>query len=83
MQNGLGIVLAGGLGGYVILQRQGKEKLEEELSSKISSEQQNVQSLKDEVSRVDNPSSPLHVTFCLVRVLPVVKFSSQKDCTVS
>lgn len=52
MQNGLGIVLAGSLGGYVVLQRQGKEKLEEELTGKISSEQQNVQGLKDEVRQV-------------------------------
>lgn len=60
LQNGLGIVLAGGLGGYVVLQRQGKEKLEEELSGKISSEQQNVQSLKDEVGKGLKLSPSLH-----------------------
>ena len=46
----------------MVLQRQGTEKLEEELGGKISSEKKNVQSLKDEVRQVNNLSHFLHAT---------------------
>lgn len=50
MQNGLGVVLAGGLGGFLYLQKQDKLKLEEQLSSELSSERSTVDELKEKVS---------------------------------
>ena len=49
-QNGLGVVLAGGLGGFLYLQKQDKLKLEEQLSSELSSERSTVDDLKQKVS---------------------------------
>lgn len=40
----------------MVLQNQGKERLEEDLSGKISAEQENVQNLKNEAS------NPYHTT---------------------
>lgn len=52
VQNGLGVVLAGGLGGFLYLQKQDKLKLEEQLSSELSSERSTVDELKQKVSLV-------------------------------
>lgn len=49
LQNALGIVLAGALGGYAVLQNQSKEKLQEDLGGKLKSQQQAVQGLEREV----------------------------------
>lgn len=51
MQNGLGVVLAGGLGGFLYLQKQDKLKVEEQLSSELSSERSTVDELKQKVSQ--------------------------------
>ena len=50
LQNALGIVLAGALGGYVVLQGKDKVKLEEDYTVKLRSEQQVVNSLEKEVN---------------------------------
>lgn len=50
MQNGLGIVLAGGLGGVLYLQKQDKAQVEEKLSEQLSSERSTVGELKTKVS---------------------------------
>ena len=50
MQNGLGIVLAGGLGGVLYLQKQDKVQVEEKLSEQLSSERSTVGELKTKVS---------------------------------
>ena len=49
MQNGLGIVLAGGLGGVLYLQKQDKVQVEEKLSEQLSSERSTVGELKTKV----------------------------------
>lgn len=51
MQNGLGVVLAGGLGGFLYLQKQDKLRVEEQLSSELSSERSTVDELKQKVSQ--------------------------------
>ena len=58
LQNGLGVVLAGALAGYVYLQKQDKLKVEEQLSSELSSERSTVDELKQKVSH-------LHLIACL------------------
>lgn len=50
MQNGLGVVLAGALGGFLYLQKQDKLKVEDQLSSELSSERSTVDELKQKVS---------------------------------
>lgn len=48
-QNGLGLALAGALGGFVVIQKKSKESVQEELSQQISSEQQAVDDLRRKV----------------------------------
>lgn len=49
MQNGLGVFLAGGLGGFLYLQKKDKVQLEEQLTSELSSERSTVDELKQKV----------------------------------
>ena len=49
MQNGLGIVLAGGLGSLLYLQKKEKVQVEEQLTSELSSERSAVDELKQKV----------------------------------
>lgn len=49
MQNGLGLVLAGGLAGFVGIQNQKKNALQEDLGGKISAEQKTVNELRKKV----------------------------------
>jgi len=50
LQNGLGVFLAGGLGGFLYLQKKEKVQVEEQLSSELSSERSTVNELKHTVS---------------------------------
>lgn len=50
LQNGLGIVLAGGLGGTLYLQKKEKVQVEEKLSEQLSSERSTVGELKSKVN---------------------------------
>ena len=52
VQNGLGIVLAGALGGAVYLQKQEKEEVTGELDEKLSGERKVVSELKSQVHSV-------------------------------
>ena len=49
LQNGIGIVLAGGLAGFVAIQNQRKNALQEDLGQKITDEQKAVKDLKTKV----------------------------------
>ena len=49
MQNGLGVFLAGGLGGFLYLQKKEKAQVEEQLTSELSSERSTVDELKQKV----------------------------------
>jgi hypothetical protein len=49
MQNGLGVFLAGGLGGFLYLQKKEKVQVEEQLTSELSSERSTVDELKQKV----------------------------------
>lgn len=49
LQNGLGIVLAGGLGSLLYLQKKEKVQVEEQLTSELSSERSAVDELKQKV----------------------------------
>ena len=49
LQNGLGVFLAGGLGGFLYLQKKEKVQVEEQLSSELSSERSTVDELKQKV----------------------------------
>lgn len=49
MQNALGVFAAGGLGGLLFLQKQDKQKAEEDLSSKLEGERRAVGDLKQQV----------------------------------
>ena len=80
VQNGLGVVLAGGLGGYLYLQKQDKLKLEEQLSSELSSERSTVDELKQKViwhvglwfwlsSSSDDPSTSAGLQHCTLSCL--------------
>ena len=49
MQNGLGVFLAGGLGGFLYLQKKENVQVEEQLTSELSSERSTVDELKQKV----------------------------------
>ena len=50
VQNALGVFAAGGLGGLLLLQKQDKEKSEDQLSSQLQGERKTVGDLKQQVS---------------------------------
>ena len=51
-QNALGIALAGGLGGYIYLQRKDKQEMESNMSSTISEQKSSLSGLKEQVQHV-------------------------------
>lgn len=61
VQNGLGIVLAGGLGAVLYLQKKEKVQVQEELSDQLSSERTAVSELKTKV--------PSHIALSLQLVV--------------
>ena len=83
MQNGLGVVLAGGLGGFLYLQKQDKLKLEDQLSSELSSERSTVDELKQKVSPACMPCDvscvPLQQHVYCALLLKSVSQSSKYD----
>ena len=61
LQNALGLVLAGGLGGFLYLQKRETTKTVDEYSGKLSKSQEAVNSLRAEVRRRCFPCSPLRI----------------------